>query len=197
MPSSVISSVLRDLFPSTFAWEHHLADLCEYLRNAIVLDDAWQFSDWQWDSSLGRFNGKIYHDLFHLASESGSLNTVTFDPHTSSSATFRTNNLPVSLSKGQHTVADYPQQICLQLLFLGSVSLIQVHSHSELVVSEVHFHPKTANWFMDWEWTSYLDSIPLNAKACQHGLHVLRISTHIVAVKAQDDKEFNNLWLRL
>ena len=64
--------------------------LLEEVRpHAVRLVDAWKFPDWQLDSSLGRFDGKVYEDMFHRASELNPLNSVTFDPWPNSSTLFR------------------------------------------------------------------------------------------------------------
>lgn len=56
--------------------------LLEEIRpHAIRLVDAWRFPDWQLDSSLGRYDGKVYEDLFHRASELNPLNALTIDPY--------------------------------------------------------------------------------------------------------------------
>ena len=56
--------------------------LLEEIRpHAVRLVDAWRFPDWQLDSSLGRFDGKVYEDMFHRASELNPLNAMTFDPY--------------------------------------------------------------------------------------------------------------------
>lgn len=58
--------------------------LLEEVRpHAVRLVDAWKFSDWQLDSSLGRYDGKVYEDMFYRASELNPLNDVVFDsnPH--------------------------------------------------------------------------------------------------------------------
>ena len=56
--------------------------LLEEIRpHAIRLVDAWKFPDWQLDSSLGRYDGKVYEDLFHRASELNPLNAMTIDPY--------------------------------------------------------------------------------------------------------------------
>jgi acyl-CoA oxidase len=56
--------------------------LLEEIRpHAVRLVDAWKFPDWQLDSSLGRFDGKVYEDMFHRASELNPLNDVIFDPY--------------------------------------------------------------------------------------------------------------------
>jgi acyl-CoA oxidase len=56
--------------------------LLEEIRpHAVRLVDAWKFPDWQLDSSLGRFDGKVYEDMFYRASELNPLNDVIFDPY--------------------------------------------------------------------------------------------------------------------
>ena len=57
-------------------------NLLEEIRpHAVRLVDAWRFPDWQLDSSLGRYDGKVYEDLFHRASEMNPLNALTVDPY--------------------------------------------------------------------------------------------------------------------
>lgn len=59
--------------------------LLEEIRpHAVRLVDAWRFPDWQLDSSLGRYDGKVYEDLFKRASELNPLNTLTVDPYPNS-----------------------------------------------------------------------------------------------------------------
>ncbi|KAI2443351.1 hypothetical protein LOY86_002974 [Ophidiomyces ophidiicola] len=61
--------------------------LLEEIRpHALRLVDAWKFPDWQLDSSLGRYDGKVYEDLFHRASELNPVNAMTFDPYPSNEA---------------------------------------------------------------------------------------------------------------
>jgi acyl-CoA oxidase len=61
--------------------------LLEEIRpHAVRLVDAWSFPDWQLDSSLGRYDGKVYEDLFRRASELNPLNAMTFDPYPDSKA---------------------------------------------------------------------------------------------------------------
>jgi len=56
--------------------------LLEEIRpHAVRLVDAWHFPDWQLDSSLGRYDGKVYEDLFERASEMNPLNAMTMDPY--------------------------------------------------------------------------------------------------------------------
>jgi len=59
--------------------------LLEEIRpHAVRLVDAWDFPDWQLDSSLGRYDGKVYEDLFRRASELNPLNALTIDPYPNS-----------------------------------------------------------------------------------------------------------------
>ena len=56
--------------------------LLEEIRpHTVRLVDAWHFPDWQLDSSLGRYDGKVYEDLFYRASEMNPLNALTIDPY--------------------------------------------------------------------------------------------------------------------
>lgn len=60
-------------------------NLLEEIRpHAVRLVDAWRIPDWQLDSSLGRYDGKVYEDLFHRASELNPLNALTIDPYPNS-----------------------------------------------------------------------------------------------------------------
>lgn len=64
--------------------------LLEEIRpHAIRLVDAWDFPDWQLDSSLGRFDGKVYEDMFYRASEQNPLNGITVDPYPNSEVLFK------------------------------------------------------------------------------------------------------------
>jgi acyl-CoA oxidase len=60
--------------------------LDEIRPHALRLVDSWAFPDWQLDSSLGRFDGKVYEDLFRRASEENPVNEFTFDPYPWSNA---------------------------------------------------------------------------------------------------------------
>jgi acyl-CoA oxidase len=55
--------------------------LGEIRPHALNLVDAWNFPDWQLDSSLGRKDGKVYEDMFYRASELNPLNGLTVDPY--------------------------------------------------------------------------------------------------------------------
>lgn len=74
--------------------------LLEDIRpHAVRLVDAWDFPDWQLDSSLGRYDGKVYEDMFHRASELNPLNKVTVDPYPDSSVLFKQNDAAALKSK--------------------------------------------------------------------------------------------------
>lgn len=67
--------------------------LLEEIRpHAVRLVDSWVFPDWQLDSSLGRYDGKVYEDMFYRASELNPLNGVTVDPYPDSEVLFRNDN---------------------------------------------------------------------------------------------------------
>ncbi|GFF24154.1 putative peroxisomal acyl-coenzyme A oxidase 1.2 [Aspergillus udagawae] len=54
--------------------------LDEIRPHAVRLVDAWKIPDWQLDSSLGRYDGDVYPDLFNRASQNP-LNDLVFDPY--------------------------------------------------------------------------------------------------------------------
>lgn len=69
---------------------HHVMNLLEEIRpHAVKLADAWDFPDWQLDSSLGRYDGKVYEDMFERASEQNPFNGLTLDPYPNSPTLFR------------------------------------------------------------------------------------------------------------
>lgn len=55
--------------------------LDEIRPHAVRLVDAWHIPDWQLDSSLGRYDGEVYPDLFKRASEQNPVNDLVFDPY--------------------------------------------------------------------------------------------------------------------
>lgn len=61
----------------------------EIRPHAVRLVDSWKFPDWQLDSSLGRYDGKVYEDMFKRASEDNPLNSVVFDPYPDSDVLFK------------------------------------------------------------------------------------------------------------
>lgn len=63
--------------------------LKEIRPHAVALVDAWAFPDWQLDSSLGRYDGKVYEDMFKRASEMNPMNEITVDPYPVSEVIFK------------------------------------------------------------------------------------------------------------
>jgi len=61
----------------------------EIRPHAVRLVDSWKFPDWQLDSSLGRYDGDVYGDMFKRASEDNPLNNVVFDPNPNSKTLFK------------------------------------------------------------------------------------------------------------
>ncbi|PKY04952.1 acyl-CoA oxidase [Aspergillus campestris IBT 28561] len=55
--------------------------LDEIRPHAVSLVDSWNFDDWQLDSSLGRYDGDVYPDLFRRASQENPVNDLVFDPY--------------------------------------------------------------------------------------------------------------------
>ena len=53
--------------------------LAELRPHAVRLVDAWRLPDWLLDSSLGRYDGRAYEDLFFRASQLNPLNRVMPD----------------------------------------------------------------------------------------------------------------------
>ena len=67
--------------------------LLEEIRpHAVRLVDVWRIPDWQLDSSLGRYDGKVYEDLFERASELNPLNARTIDPYPDSDILIKKDN---------------------------------------------------------------------------------------------------------
>ena len=57
-------------------------DLMSQIRpNAVNLVDAWSIPDYLLDSALGRYDGKVYEDLFNRAHRLNPLNEITFNPN--------------------------------------------------------------------------------------------------------------------
>ncbi|KAK3722780.1 hypothetical protein LTR37_002352 [Vermiconidia calcicola] len=74
--------------------------LLEDIRpHAVRLVDSWDFPDWQLDSSLGRYDGKVYEDMFYRASELNPLNRVTVDPYPDSPTLFKKDESSALKSK--------------------------------------------------------------------------------------------------
>ncbi|KIW91024.1 uncharacterized protein Z519_07918 [Cladophialophora bantiana CBS 173.52] len=88
--SEFYSSAAVTVRQITLARTKTVMKLLEEIRpHAVRLVDAWKFSDWQLDSSLGRYDGNVYEDMFHRASELNPLNNVVFDPYPDSKTLFK------------------------------------------------------------------------------------------------------------
>ncbi|KAH8811029.1 acyl-CoA dehydrogenase/oxidase C-terminal [Xylogone sp. PMI_703] len=58
-----------------------ILELMKQIRpHAVPLVDAWALPDYLLDSALGRYDGRVYEDLFHRAHRLNPLNRVTFNP---------------------------------------------------------------------------------------------------------------------
>lgn len=55
--------------------------LDEIRPHAVRLVDSWKIPDWQLDSSLGKYDGEVYPDLFRRASQENPVNDLVFDPY--------------------------------------------------------------------------------------------------------------------
>lgn len=49
--------------------------------HAVNLVDSWSIPDYLLDSALGRYDGKVYEDLFNRAHRLNPLNRITFNPN--------------------------------------------------------------------------------------------------------------------
>ncbi|EMC94628.1 hypothetical protein BAUCODRAFT_554654 [Baudoinia panamericana UAMH 10762] len=49
--------------------------------HAVLLVDSWKIPDFLLDSALGRYDGKVYEDLFNRAHRLNPLNELTFNPY--------------------------------------------------------------------------------------------------------------------
>lgn len=54
--------------------------MAELRPHAVKLVDAWSIPDFLLDSALGRYDGKVYEELFDMAHRRNPLNKVTFNP---------------------------------------------------------------------------------------------------------------------
>lgn len=60
--------------------EKIMALLSAIRPHAVSLVDAFKFPDYLLNSSLGRYDGKVYEDLFHRAHRLNPLNKIVFNP---------------------------------------------------------------------------------------------------------------------
>ncbi|KAK4555009.1 hypothetical protein LTR86_007775 [Recurvomyces mirabilis] len=59
-----------------------IQDLMAQVRpHAVRLVDSWKVPDFLLDSALGRYDGKVYEDLFNRAHRLNPLNEITFNPY--------------------------------------------------------------------------------------------------------------------
>ncbi|KAG0650216.1 Peroxisomal acyl-coenzyme A oxidase 1 [Hyphodiscus hymeniophilus] len=59
-----------------------IQDIMTRIRpHAVKLVDAWSIPDYLLDSALGRYDGKVYEDLYNRAHRLNPLNSVTFNPN--------------------------------------------------------------------------------------------------------------------
>lgn len=55
--------------------------MAEIRPHAVRLVDSWKIPDFLLDSALGRYDGKVYEDLFNRAHRLNPLNDITFNPY--------------------------------------------------------------------------------------------------------------------
>ena len=55
--------------------------MAEIRPHAVRLVDSWKVPDFLLDSALGRYDGKVYEDLFNRAHRLNPLNEITFNPY--------------------------------------------------------------------------------------------------------------------
>lgn len=88
--SEFFSSAATTIRQITLARTKTVMKLLEEIRpHAVRLVDTWKIPDYQLDSSLGRYDGKVYEDMFKRASEDNPLNAVVFDPWPESKTLFK------------------------------------------------------------------------------------------------------------
>lgn len=74
--ANAISDEDLDALPSK------IQDLMADIRpHAVKLVDSWKIPDFVLDSALGRYDGKVYEDLFNRAHRLNPLNEITFNPY--------------------------------------------------------------------------------------------------------------------
>jgi acyl-CoA oxidase len=83
LEQSATSFMLTTSIPSTCLTmlPDSVLELMSQLRpHAVKLVDAWSIPDFLLDSALGRYDGKVYEELFDMAHRRNPLNKVTFNP---------------------------------------------------------------------------------------------------------------------
>lgn len=97
--SEFFSSAATTIKQIALARKQVMKLLEEVRPHAVRLVDAWKFPDWQLDSSLGRYDGKVYEDMFYRASELNPLNEVVFDSNPNSPHLLKQDNRVRNKSK--------------------------------------------------------------------------------------------------
>lgn len=77
--SEFFSSAATTIRQISLARKQVMKLLEEVRPHAVRLVDAWKFPDWQLDSSLGRYDGRVYEDMFFRASTLNPLNEIVYD----------------------------------------------------------------------------------------------------------------------
>ncbi|KAJ9616415.1 hypothetical protein H2200_000133 [Cladophialophora chaetospira] len=67
--------------------------------HAVRLVDAWSIPDYLLDSALGRYDGRVYEDLFHRAHVVNPLNKLTFNPR------YKEDEIVLGSGDAQHILA--------------------------------------------------------------------------------------------
>ena len=74
--ANAVSDEDLDILPSK------IQELMAQIRpHAVRLVDSWKIPDFLLDSALGRYDGKVYEDMFHRAHRLNPLNELTFNPY--------------------------------------------------------------------------------------------------------------------
>lgn len=74
--ANAVSDADLDLLPAK------IQDLMAQIRpHAVRLVDSWKVPDFLLDSALGRYDGKVYEDLYNRAHRLNPLNEITFNPY--------------------------------------------------------------------------------------------------------------------
>ena len=55
--------------------------MAEIRPHAVRIVDSWKVPDFLLDSALGRYDGKVYEDLFNRAHRLNPLNDITVNPY--------------------------------------------------------------------------------------------------------------------
>jgi acyl-CoA oxidase len=83
MEQSATSFILTTSIPSsclTMLPDSILELMSDLRPHTVKLVDAWSIPDFLLDSALGRYDGKVYEELFDMAHHRNPLNKVTFNP---------------------------------------------------------------------------------------------------------------------